>query len=210
MSIASAAGIEVPEFYLSDNRQLFVVRRFDRDPAGNALGFEDMAVLTAKRASNKYTGSYEQIARAISLFCHPDRVPEQHSRLFNQVALSCIVGNGDAHLKDFGLLYSDPSANDARLTPAFDIVNTTAYMPEDSLALTLGGSKSIFASRLHLLTFAERLGASDPYDRVRRILEATNATLQKHSDLVDEHLKIQEAIRAGWQQFSDTFNKKPE
>ena len=36
-------------------------------------------------------------------------------QFFDIVALSCIVGNGDAHLKNFGLLYQDPLGSDARL-----------------------------------------------------------------------------------------------
>ena len=75
-------------------------------------------------------------------------------QLFDSVALSCIVGNGDAHLKNFGLLYSEPTQRDARLAPAYDIVNTTAYIPEDVLALDLAGNKSLFASRQGLLEFA--------------------------------------------------------
>lgn len=209
MSIAKTAGIEVPEFHLSDNRQLFVVRRFDRDPAGKALGFEDMAVLMAKRAADKYSGSYENIARAIGLYCAPEQAEKDIATLFDQVALSCIVGNGDAHLKNFGLLYTAPDANDARLAPAFDIVNTTAYIPEDALALSLCGSKSFFASRLHLPAFAEKFAVANPTERIRKILAAVDATLSRHGDLLAEHPDIEAAIRHGEQQFSMTFNKKP-
>ena len=45
MTAVAAAGIPVPEFFLSDDRRLFVMRRFDRLPNGTPLGFEDMAVL---------------------------------------------------------------------------------------------------------------------------------------------------------------------
>jgi serine/threonine-protein kinase HipA len=37
------------------------------------------------------------------------------------VALSCVVGNGDAHLKNFGLLYTDPTTSNCRLAPVFDV-----------------------------------------------------------------------------------------
>ena len=46
MSIAKHAGIRVPEFYLSRNKELFVMKRFDRRADGSAIGFEDMAVLS--------------------------------------------------------------------------------------------------------------------------------------------------------------------
>ncbi|CAN8139048.1 serine/threonine-protein kinase HipA [uncultured Thiomicrorhabdus sp.] len=47
--------------------------------------------------------------------------------------------NGDAHLKNFGVVYS--SATDIRLAPIYDVVSTTAYIKEDIQALTLLGSK---------------------------------------------------------------------
>ena len=43
-------------------------------------------------------------------------------------------------MKNFGLLYSD-TLSGVKLAPAYDIVTTTPYIPDDSLALTLGGSK---------------------------------------------------------------------
>ena len=55
MSIAKEAGIAVPEFYLSDNAELFVMRRFDRDEQLNPFGFEDMAVLMGLATEQKYS-----------------------------------------------------------------------------------------------------------------------------------------------------------
>ena len=72
------------------------------------------------------------------------------------------AGNGDAHLKNFGVLYADPTDKDVRMSPAYDLVNTTAYIRNDSLALTLGSSKSLFASRKHLLEFGHRCGMGAP------------------------------------------------
>lgn len=59
------------------------------------------------------------------------------------------VRNGDAHLKNNGVLYSSlvdhrsgalPNT-ERRLAPIFDIVSTTPYLPKDTMALLLGGSK---------------------------------------------------------------------
>ena len=154
MLMAREAGIPVPEFYLSRNRQLFVMKRFDRSAQGVAMGFEDMAVLGGLSAREKYDRSYAFIARLIQSFASPEHVATSLRSLFDRVALSCIVGNGDAHLKNFGLLYSDPTTQDCQLAPAYDIVNTTAYIPEDALALELHGQRSFFASREGLLQFA--------------------------------------------------------
>lgn len=115
MSVAREAGVPVPPFYLSDNARLFVMRRFDRDADLNPLGFEDMTALMGLSAEQKYSKSYSAIAKAIRLFFPPEHVQSSLAQLFSIVALSCIVGNGDAHLKNFGLLYSNRNA--ARRTP---------------------------------------------------------------------------------------------
>lgn len=118
MTIAREAGIAVPEFYLSKNRELFVMKRFDRTAHGDAMGFEDMAVLAGLSAREKYDRSYTFIARLIESFASPEHVATSLHSLFDRVALSCIVGNGDAHLKNFGLLYADPTTADCQLAPS--------------------------------------------------------------------------------------------
>jgi serine/threonine-protein kinase HipA len=88
MSAARHAGLAVPEFWLSNDRQLFVMKRFDLTPDGARLGFEDMTVLMGKPADAygryKYEGSYENIARALHLYCGAE-TPQSLNRLFECV-----------------------------------------------------------------------------------------------------------------------------
>lgn len=205
MDAARRAGIAVPEFFLSENRQLFIMRRFDRTARQQALGFEDMAVLTGRGTEQKYQGSYSQIAKAIRLFCGPAHISASLSQLFDMVALSCIVGNGDAHLKNFGLLYSDSSGSDARLAPAYDIVNTTAYLRDDALALSLAGSKSLFHSRLGILEFAQDCDIGNPRERVRELIDATYDALKANHHLRDEIAPVFTAIEYCAGQFHESF-----
>lgn len=195
MSVAKEAGIAVPEFYLSDNAKLFVMRRFDRDEQLNPIGFEDMAALMGLAAQQKYSKSYSAIAKAIRLFCAPDQVQGSLAQLFAIVTLSCIVGNGDAHLKNFGLLYSNPTQRDARLAPAYDIVNTTAYIPEDVLALDLIGNKSLFASRQGLLDFAQVCEVARPEEVIREQLQALERVLACSIELDEQAPHVVAAIR---------------
>ena len=105
------------------------------------------------------------ISKAIRLFCPPEQVQSALVQLFAMVTLSCIVGNGDAHLKNFGLCIPtqpNPARCDAQLAPAYYIVNTTAYIAEDVLALDLVGNKSLLASRQGLLDL--RCGAAKRHD----------------------------------------------
>lgn len=202
MSIARQAGIPVPDFYLSNNAELFVMRRFDRDAKGNQLGFEDMAALSGRGTAQKYEGSYEQIAKIIRLFCAEEAQRAGLEQLFDQVALSCMIGNGDAHLKNFGLIYTDPGTNDARLAPAYDIVCTTAYIQHDSLALSLGGSKSMFAARVNLIDFAERLKIERPKQRIERMLDAASDTLAREVDLLAFYPDLNASIRSAINAFT--------
>lgn len=143
MSVARHIGLELPRFWLSDDRKLFVIRRFDMGVNGY-LGFEDMAALTGRHPEDKYRGSYADVAKAVEVnVASSNRVPSLEA-LFRLVVLNCAIRNGDAHLKNFGVLYGDPKSadTDARLAPVYDLVNTTMYLPRDVLALSLGGSKA--------------------------------------------------------------------
>ena len=205
MSVAREAGIPVPEFHLSSNAKLFVMRRFDRDEHLEPIGFEDMAALMGLAAEQKYSKSYSAIAKAIRLFCAPEHVRSSLAQLFATVSLSCILGNGDAHLKNFGLLYADPAQRDARLAPAYDIVNTTAYLPEDVLALELMGNKSLFASRQGLLDFAQVCDVERPAEVIRVQLEALERVLQRSTELCSQVPQVVTAIRHCAAPFMRTF-----
>lgn len=205
MSIAKEAGIPVPEFFLSDNTQLFVMRRFDRDDQLNPIGFEDMAALMGLSADQKYSKSYAAIAKAVRLFCPAEHQRSSLDQLFDSVALSCIVGNGDAHLKNFGLLYSEPTQRDARLAPAYDIVNTTAYIPEDVLALDLAGNKSLFASRQGLLEFAQTCEIDQPEARIQTLLAAVEVVLQRNPQHHERAPHVVRAIQQAAAPFAMTF-----
>jgi len=207
MSIARAANIPVPEFFLSDKHDLFVMRRFDRDAQGMPLGFEDMATLMGLGTSQKYEGSYERLAKVIRNNCPAENVRAALTQLFDIVALSVIVGNGDAHLKNFGLLYTHPATADCRMAPAYDIVNTTAYLPDDALTLTLGGSKSFQSARLHLLELAERCDIEEPRERVGHLLVTCAQQLQTHADLLDEVPAVKQALHHCMQRMEAGFSR---
>jgi len=139
MRAAMHAKLEVPNIDLSKGGKFLIVKRFDLQ--GDAyLGFEDFCVLNGKTASQKYDGSYEGIAKRIKDFVSPQQVRPALESFFKALALSCALKNGDAHLKNFGVLY-DHTESTVRLSPIYDLVTTTAYNCADILALTLGGTK---------------------------------------------------------------------
>lgn len=141
MTAAKRAGLSVPEFHLSENGGLFVMKRFDlADPDGSPLGFEDMCSLQALGTAQKYSSTYERIARSIKDFVSGEFLQAAREQFFAALVLSCMIRNGDAHLKNFGVLYERPG-QPVRLAPVYDMVTTAAYIPRDVPALSLAGTK---------------------------------------------------------------------
>ncbi len=141
MNIASVYGIEVPPhglLPLIDDRLVYVVKRFDRLEDGSKLQQEDFQQLL--QTNDKYTGSYERIATFIKKHsCVPglDLV-----RLFERALLFYVLGNGDAHLKNFSLLKKKEV--DYQLSPAYDIVNSRLVLhgEKEDMCLSLQGKKN--------------------------------------------------------------------
>lgn len=143
MRAALHAGLEVPEFELSERGKFLIVKRFDLPRTGEYLGFEDFCVLNGSPSKTKYDGSYEGAARQIKAYVSPHKLNQALESLFKIVALSAGLKNGDAHLKNFGVLYDHCGADASiRLAPAYDLVSTAVYIRNDNMALLLGGSKA--------------------------------------------------------------------
>ena len=185
MMVAKQAGLDVPEFYLSNDGNLFIMRRFDRPLLGVQLGFEDMAVLSGatydERGHYKYRGSYEGVARYIRHYCSANALA-QTQNFFSYCALSIMLRNGDAHLKNFGLLYKQPNdAASIRLAPVFDVVTTSVY-GDKTMALKLNKSND-YPTRKALIAFGKDVClVKNPEAVIERIANAMTDVLKVHSD----------------------------
>ena len=197
LTAARQAGIDTPTFELSDDGQMLVLDRFDlvarEDGHYERLGFEDIAALAGLRvrdilSDRKYQGSYQRIAELMrQLQLHSDNL----HRFFEQVALSVMVRNGDAHLKNFGLLYR--SADNIWLAPMFDVVTTSIYtytqyaggpeLQDRTLALKLFAGKNqtrAYPSKKELEDFGQRIcGVGQPALTLERIAQAMHDTMKK-------------------------------
>jgi serine/threonine-protein kinase HipA len=221
MTLARAAGIEAPRCRLVSERELgalpsrflrpsleaIAIVRFDR-AEGRRIPQEDFAQVfdvpataDAKYARQLPKGrkklSYESIARVIARLC-PEDVPEFARRL-----LFCIViGNEDAHLKNWSLIY--PDGVRARLSPAYDLVSTVVYDGLDrALALPLFNEARMDAVTMwHFEQLADSVGFERDAMRslVRETLEALRETWARTGaelPLLDEHRAVlDQRIRA--------------
>ncbi len=193
MRWAEACGIPIPELELVDvaditglpdavgtfhERRVLAVRRFDRRADGSRIHMEDFAQILGLYPEEKYKKfNYETLARVIWSLAGEEGLAAFLLRLVFMVA----SGNGDAHHKNWTLLYSDGVR--AELSPAYDQVATIPYKADDTLALNLAKSK-----RWEDVTFesfqrmARKIGADPAWlaERVRtavgRVVDAWNAT----------------------------------
>lgn len=148
---AAAAGINTAHVRLSENRQFLIVDRFDLTSDGGYLGIEDFCVLNARRAHGRYDGSYENIAKRMTDYVSANKLAEAREQFVLMVAYACAIENGDAHRKNFSILYAH-AEEEIKLAPAYDLVSTSLYVPGDKLALTMNDSKD-FPDRAHLIKF---------------------------------------------------------
>jgi serine/threonine-protein kinase HipA len=154
-----------------------VIDRFDLRLDGTYRGFEDFCALNARRTDEKYRRSYEtSVMKRFGQFANSTHVNEDTERLFTLIALNCALRNGDAHLKNFGIVY-DEVQGEARLAPAYDLVTTSVYLTKDSLALTLNGSTK-WPTAKELRRLGETRAGGTPA-KIRRMLERIDEAIQE-------------------------------
>jgi serine/threonine-protein kinase HipA len=100
---------------------------------------EDMCQLTERLTEYKYSGSYEQVARAILKYSVSPLLDTIN--FYEQTLFSYLTGNSDMHLKNFSLIHTPGIGY--MLTPAYDMVSTALVNKADKeeIALTLDARK---------------------------------------------------------------------
>jgi len=164
MSLAASAGIEVPPVRLVHRDELdglppdvwtsreewaYAIRRFDRDVNRDLVHIEDLAQVRDVYPEAKYLGNYETVA-ALAYRGHDLAGLREFTR---RLAFTVLIANGDAHLKNWSLIYTDPRV--PGLAPAYDMVSTAYYLGErETLGLKFGGTRRL--DKVDVATF-ERL-----------------------------------------------------
>lgn len=120
------------------------------------------------------------------------------ARLLDAVIFNYLVGNNDAHGKNFSLLYPGAGTGDlqVRLAPLYDIVSTV-YYPELSreMAMKIGGEySSEMVTPRSFEKLAEEAGLAKPLVR-RRVPELVEAILSALPEL-DIHNSVAEGVAA--------------
>jgi len=192
LTVAQKCGLEIPPYRLAEDGMALVIDRFDLRSDGTYRGFEDFCVLNARRTEEKYRGSYEtSVMKRFQQFSNSPHINEDMEQLFTLLALNCAIRNGNAHLKNFGVIYDDV-LGEARLAPVYDLVTTTVYMPKDSMALTLDGSTR-WPTNKELQRFGEtRMGGSP--SRIKEILTRIDEAITEVSKDVRTYITMNPAF----------------
>lgn len=140
MRACKNANLPTPEFYISDDFKMFVMKRFDIKDDFLYFGFEDMCVLTGRNTENKYEGSYEECARVIKDIVSPKYKKDDLKIFFKSLVMNHLLKNGDAHLKNYGIIYENDYM-DSKLAPIYDVITTKIYIKNDIPALRLSDGK---------------------------------------------------------------------
>lgn len=168
MKLAELVGVNIPEIKLvelnkldnlpqinlPDEKLAFAIKRFDRDDNAR-IHMEDFAQVLVKYAHEKYnSANYEQIGRIIYGYSGDGLADAQ--QFAKRLLVNILLANGDAHLKNWSLIYSDKIT--PRLSPAYDIVTTSVYIDgERHFALNLGKTKEWYdVSLANFQSWADR------------------------------------------------------
>ncbi|GAA4885124.1 type II toxin-antitoxin system HipA family toxin [Ferrimonas pelagia] len=153
----SAVG-ELPNIQLPQEQHAYLIHRFDRHGT-QRIHTEDFAQITEQYAREKYEKvNYQQMLLIMRSLMDADAFREDMEEFVRRLVVNILVGNGDAHLKNWTLIYSNGTR--PRLSPAYDIVSTVVYIQnEQDFALKLMGTKRWYdVSLVQFKALAKELG----------------------------------------------------
>jgi serine/threonine-protein kinase HipA len=171
-----------------------LVQRFDRTPKGAKIHFEEFNQLLGRPSEAKYEGSYGEMAAFI--LSNQQRQREQDvDRLFRRVLVCILLGNNDAHAKNFALLYFRRSGLALKI-----VKGTNPHSLSDIGAKHL----SLLAKSFELNDVALRLAVAD----LRRQLPAAEAAIQESPAGASQwKKKLVELLRKRWNGTFDSIGK---
>lgn len=197
MKLAAAAGLPAAKVETRnvDGIEYLLVERYDRthsqNPGGppslERLHQEDFCQAQGIVSETKYQKEGgPSLKQCFALLRDVSSAPViDLSRLLDAVIYNFLVGNNDAHGKNFSLLYHGVgTANqEIRLAPLYDVVSTS-YYPELSkdMAMKIGGEHSSDkVTPKNFEQLAEEAGLAKPIvrNRVPELAEAVVANLDK-------------------------------
>jgi serine/threonine-protein kinase HipA len=192
MTLAAAIGLPVAPVsgrYVAGRPYLLVARydrRFDDSGRAHRLHQEDFCQALGIPPERKYAAEDgPTFTISFDLLRRTTTVPAAAVLAFLDAAIyNLIVGNADAHGKNFSLLYQ---AGNVSLAPFYDLLSTVAY-PDLSPNLAMKIARRATLEEIGQTTwtaFAEDIGLNDRFVR-RRVAELAEAVLAQAPSLPDD------------------------
>ncbi len=183
LSLANAVGLSIPEISLKHLKDIsyLLIQRYDRaitDKTIQRIHQEDfcqaLSIISTRKYQNEGGPGFTQCFNLIDQTSTPAKARDQ---LINMIIFNFLIGNMDAHGKNFSLLHSDTPSNQINLTPFYDLV-CTRFFPDLSrkMAMKIGGEYQ--ADKVELKDwekFCELINYSFP---------AFKKLIQKQSELI--------------------------
>jgi serine/threonine-protein kinase HipA len=179
------------------DRECLLIARYDRaagDGRTRRLHQEDFCQALGVRSDRKYQAEGGPgTADCFALLRRAVAVPAREApHLLDYLALSFLVGNHDAHGKNYSLLYL-PDSDRATLAPAYDIVSTVVCQKvrpmSRKLAMSIGGEyrpQYVRPRHLQRLLAEAGLGAAPSRRRLRALAQrAPAAAAEARAALAD-------------------------
>lgn len=173
MALAAALKLDVAacEIQRVGERPYLLVARYDRTTSDQRLHQEDFCQALGVVSEHKYQNEGGPgLAQAFALLRSATRPSAPHTlKLLDYIVFNALIGNHDAHGKNFSLLYTQAGAV---LTPLYDALCTAVYpLLTDKMAMKIGSSyKFSQVQARHWNQFATEATLS-PAQVKRRILD---------------------------------------
>jgi serine/threonine-protein kinase HipA len=178
MRLAEEVGIDVPFFELVSVEDIegiprellkggptaLAIDRFDRPKPGKRIHIEDFNQIVGGYDIEKYSKANEAAVIKIATK-FGGNTAKPFLQAVRRVAVNILLGNTDAHLKNWSLWYPEPSVG--QLSPAYDIVAYSVYDRSDTMALSFYGTKN------------SRLIESDRFAKAARFVGMAEARVKK-------------------------------
>jgi len=175
MALARTSGLSAANTLIrrTQDKDYLLIERYDRDINDEGvvrrLAQEDFCQALGIPSETKYQSEGGPTLKdCFALLRTASRVPVLDlNALLDAVIFNFIIGNHDAHAKNFSLLRRIDGT--VRMSPLYDLVSTVFY-PEltENMAMQLGGeARSTFILPANVETFAEDMGLGKPLARNR-------------------------------------------
>lgn len=196
MHLASAVGIETPfhgMIYAKDGTLTYFIKRFDRQ-GYRKRALEDFAQLAGLSRVTKYNYSMERLVPILEQHCTFPKL--EKLKLLRLTLFNYLVGNEDAHLKNFSLIRLNQKV---QLSPAYDLLNTTIVMKvTEELALPLNGKKNNLNRNLFFNYYAiDRLNLTERV--IDQVDQEFRSSIDSWKSLIEKSFLTEELKQEYWE-----------